>query len=100
MIEKLCLKSVQVVNVRIRRKSSYSVRVSIVCFIAHFASLNLSSLCDCIIKKTKELLMVYRTKYKNSAYDQVFKFQEASKSTFMSCCSNFYAVPLFFIFEI
>ena len=44
--------------------------------------------------------MVYRTKYKNSAYDQVFKFQEASKSTFMSNCSNFYAVPLFFIFEI
>ena len=36
MIENFCLKSVQVVNVRIRSKSSYSVRVSIVCFYCAF----------------------------------------------------------------
>ena len=52
----------------------------------------------CLIKKTKKLLIVYRKK--STAEDQVLKFQRASKSTFMLCCSYFYVVPLFFIFEI
>ena len=52
------------------------------------------------MKKAKELVIVYRKKLKSSTDDQVFKFQGASKSTFTLCYSYFYAVPLFFIFEI
>ena len=40
-------------------------------FIAYFASLDLCSLCYCVIKKTKELLMVYRRKKK---HQQTIKF--------------------------
>ena len=54
----------------------------------------------CLIKKAKEPLIVYGKKQKSSTHDQVFKFQRASKSTFMLSCSYFYGVPLFSIFEI
>ena len=71
-------------------------------FIAYFASLDLSSLCYYIIKKQRNFqqFIEVNKKVQHTINTSFTKFQGASKSTFMLFCSNFYAAPFFFIFQI